>query len=125
MPDLYFRGDPNLRCGNCLDGGAMYVEVGPDIGTQPARDGSGSGCPLVGVAILGRTPAEWLKQPQGEQGAYARNRFHCVEFRDVDSPPGEGREPDPVPDPPGQAVLLDRDEFSGVRMLSAPGRVLV
>jgi hypothetical protein len=80
------------------------------------RDQADSGCPLLTVAILGRTPAEWFEQPFGEQGAYGANRYHCVEWR----PEGEGPggEPMPQPDPPGQGVLFGRDGLVGARMLT-------
>lgn len=77
------------------------------------------GCPLVLVAMLGKTPAEWLEQPPGEHGPYNSNLYHCVEFRDENTP-GEGREPLPIPDPPGQETLLPREPYTGVRMLAQP-----
>ena len=78
------------------------------------NDGIGLGldepqCPLVNVAMLhNKTPAEWTDQ-QPPLGDYL-----CVYFRDRDDP--GGREPEPVPDPPGQLCLLPREPFEGVRM---------
>lgn len=81
----------------------------------------GDGCPLVMVALMHRTPSEWLDQTEyDEQGRMKPYRlgdqFHCVEFRDVDDPGGE--EPAPIPDPPDQETLLPREQFEGVRMFA-------
>jgi hypothetical protein len=81
----------------------------------------GPGCPLVLVALMGRTPIQWLDQKQIKDGKltapYSRHdQYHCVEFRDEDD--GPGGEPTPIPTPPGQGELLPREEFEGVRMLT-------
>lgn len=78
-----------------------------------ANDGMGLGpdepsCPLILVALMGKTPAEWTDQ-QPPLGDYL-----CVYFRDRDDP--GGYEPEPVPGPPGQLSLLPREPFEGVRM---------
>lgn len=73
----------------------------------------GEGCPLVLVALMGRTPAEWLA-PTEEAWIYGN--FTCIEFRDENH--GPGPEPTPIPDPPGQLTLLPRDQYEGHRMLS-------
>ena len=71
-------------------------------------------CPLIEVMLHGRTPAEWLPQ-RDENGLYSLgDQYHCVYFRDRDDP--GGREPVPVPDPPGQLELLPRGPYEGVRM---------
>jgi hypothetical protein len=76
------------------------------IHDRPAREGrEGDGCPLVLVSLVGRTPAEWLRQP-----ADSPDRYHCVMFRDERDPGPD--EPRPVPDPPGQAVLFDREPYT-------------
>jgi hypothetical protein len=77
------------------------------------NDGMGTGqdepqCPLIGVALMGKTPAEWTDQ-EPPLGAYL-----CVYFRDRDDP--GGREPEPVPDPPGQLCLMPREPYTGTRM---------
>lgn len=75
---------------------------------RPARQGrEAEGCALVLVALMGRTPAQWLT-PDGV------GDYHCVEFRGEDD--GPGPEPTPIPDPPGQLVLFDRAPFEGFRM---------
>lgn len=85
------------------------------IHDKQARNGDpGNGCSLVMVALMGRTPVEWLDQkqtgPDGLLVPYSRgDQFHCVMFRSEDDP-GSG-EPTPIPDPPGQEELFPRDEF--------------
>lgn len=45
---------------------------------RSARAGDGTGCPLVGAAMLGRTPAQW-EEVKGGQGT-AFGRFRCSLF---------------------------------------------
>ncbi|MBN6054556.1 hypothetical protein JYK22_21620, partial [Nonomuraea sp. RK-328] len=67
------------------------------------RDEWDKGCPLILVALLGKTPAEWLeKEPYG-----LADRYTCLYFRDEDDHGGE--EPTLIPDPPGQLTLCPRD----------------
>jgi len=40
--------------------------------------------------------------------------LRCIEFRDKDNPGPS--EPQPIPDPPGQELLLPREPFEGARM---------
>jgi len=83
----------------------------------------GQGCPLILVALVGRTPAEWFEQPwqqvpgrpEGHTAPVLGDTYHCVEFRDEDS--GPGPEPQPIPDPPGQETLWPREPFEATRML--------
>ena len=83
------------------------------------HDGYGLGkdepqCPLLTLSFTGRTPAEWIEE-RGEDGAWRLDdQYRCVMFRDRDDP--GGREPEPVPDPPGQLTLLPREPYTGVRM---------
>lgn len=92
------------------------------INDKPAReDDPGSGCPLVSVALLGRTPVEWLDQkrtgPDGLLVPYSiGDQYHCMYFRDEDD--GGDPEPTPIPDPPGQLVLAPREPFEQARMLT-------
>jgi hypothetical protein len=79
---------------------------------------SGTGCPLILVAMLGRTPTEWLKQEREDGLICIGDQYHCVEFR----PPGSGGEPGPPRpkrDPPGQLALFDRPPAQR-RMLRQP-----
>jgi hypothetical protein len=78
-----------------------------------ANDGIGLGkdepqCPLILVALMDKTPIEWTDQ-QPPLGDYL-----CIYFRDRDDP--GGREPHPIPDPPGQLSLMPRESFEGTRM---------
>lgn len=84
---------------------------------KPARDGDGTeGCPLVLVALMQRTPAEWLPgEPCTPDGFSIRDQYTCVMFRHEDD--GGDPEPKPVPDPPGQLTLFPREGVEGVRIL--------
>ncbi|WP_405149505.1 hypothetical protein OG589_14765 [Sphaerisporangium sp. NBC_01403] len=69
------------------------------------RDDWANGCPLILVALLGKTPAEWLRKDHAHMG----DQYTCIYFRDEDD--GGPGEPTPIPDPPGQEGLFPRDEF--------------
>lgn len=90
------------------------------------HDGYGLGkdepqCPLVTVSYSGRTPREWFDQTVPGQPPRLNDLYHCLMFRDRDDP--GGKEPEPIPDAPGQMTLLDREPYTGVRMpLMAPDR---
>jgi hypothetical protein len=63
----------------------------------------GEGCPVSSAAMFGRTPVEWLRQPEGSKVG----RFRCTEFVPrgevaVDAP----AEPAPVSVLPGQLDLF-------------------
>ena len=90
----------------------------------PFRNGiSPTGCPIILVAFLGKTPVEFLDGPRDENGLYSiEDQYHCIEFR----APGEGGgEPRPKPTPPGQGELLPREPFKGTRMYVEPDPALV
>jgi hypothetical protein len=89
------------------------------IHEKPSRQGhEEDGCPLILVALMNKTPAEWLDGPRDEHGRYGiADQYHCVEFRHEDD--GPGPEPQPIPDPPGQDCLLPRDGYTGPLMFSA------
>jgi hypothetical protein len=79
--------------------------------------GKGSGCPLLCIAVQGRTPAEWLDGPRDEYGRYnIGDQYHCIEFR---APGSGGGEPRPRPDPPDMDGLFSRPE-PVVRMYVQP-----
>ncbi|WP_410633321.1 hypothetical protein [Amycolatopsis sp. cmx-4-83] len=80
--------------------------------------GKGSGCPLILVAMMSRTPAEWLDGPRDEQGRYSMaDQYHCIEFKVPGG--GGGGEPRPKPDPPGMDGLFPRPERA-TRMFVQP-----
>lgn len=89
----------------------------------PLRSGlkNAQGCPLVAVAMLGRVPQEWFRQPDSEvfteRGMDVVNLFHCIEFRGPGG--GGGGEPKPKPDPPDMDGLFPRPERRA-RMLVRP-----
>ena len=78
----------------------------------------GPGCPLVLVAYMGRTPAEWFEQDHSE-GWSLTDAYHCAEFRSRDDP-GPGYEPQPDPPLPGQLELFDAEPYTGTRMFVQP-----
>ena len=61
------------------------------------RTGDGSGCVLMQVALLGRTPVEWIDQTAN--GHRLGDTYQCTEFRDKDDNGGGEGEPDPGPPP--------------------------
>lgn len=81
-------------------------------GKGPAPEDFPGGCPLILVAMMGKTPSEWIEQPDNGY----QNDYHCIEFRDEE---GDGGEPEPVPDPPGMIELFPRPEPT-TRMLAVP-----
>lgn len=89
----------------------------------PFRNGiSPTGCELLLIAMVGKTPAEWLEQPLDEQGRYSiEDQYHCINFRAPGD--GGGREPRPKPTPRGQGELFAREQVRGTRMLSQPSVV--
>lgn len=53
------------------------------------RDETMEGCPLLLVALIGKTPAEWTEQEEPQD-------YHCSEFV-PDDEDGDGPEPGPHP----------------------------
>lgn len=77
-------------CDRCVhDRSARRDDVKPD----PANKGL-LGCALLAVALMERTPAEWIDQCEG--GHRLGDTYHCTEFRDEN---GRGDEPEPEPPP--------------------------
>ena len=76
----------------------------------PFRNGiAKTGCPIILVTMLSRTPAEFLDGPRDEHGRYSiEDQYHCIEFKAPGG--GGGGEPRPKPDPPGMDGLFDRPE---------------
>lgn len=84
-----------------------------DRETREPNPPLGAGCPLVVVALLGRTPREWIP---GED-KYCGDRFACVMYRHEDDDDPDAQ-PEPLPDPPGMEALFPRE-------LAEPGRVFI
>lgn len=84
-------------CARCVH------DKGARTGADPA------GCPLIGVSLMGRTPAEWLDQTRDGTVALG-NSYQCLYFRDENDPGPD--EPTPIPDPPGQLTLLPREPYT-------------
>ncbi len=90
-------------CGRCLH-------------DAPFRNGlTLTGCPILTVAVLGRTPVEWFEQPwqqiqgrpAGETAPSLGDTYRCIEFR---APGSGGGEPQPLPEPTGMDGLFARPE---------------
>ena len=74
------------------------------------------GCPLIQCAMMGRTPTEWLEQPDD---GYQRD-YHCIEFRGPDGGGGAGGGPPrPRREPKDMDGLFERPQRR-VRMLKQP-----
>lgn len=82
------------------------------INDSPELVDRGEGCPLIEVAILGRTPMEWTPDKPGSLG----EQYRCMYFRSKDD--GPDPEPTPIPDPPGQLTLTPREAIEQARMLT-------
>ena len=88
-----------------------------DTDTPRPENGGIAGCPIIAVTMIGKTPAEFFAD---DERAQIFADYRCVEFRDKDEP--GGGEPTPIPDPPGQELLLPREPFEGVRMFVQPAQ---
>lgn len=87
-----------------------------EAGEGPEPEDFPGGCPLILAAMMGKTPLEWLEQPDdGYQTDY-----HCIEFRDEED---GGGEPQPIPDPPDMDALFPRPEPQ-TRMLTSPEELI-
>lgn len=76
------------------------------------RGETDEGCPLILLALTGKTPIEWLEQ-DGSQD------YHCIEFRDESSGGGEPGPRRPQPEMPGQEELFPAEAtHQGVRMFT-------
>lgn len=84
---------------------------------KPARNGhEEDGCPLILVALMGKTPVEWFDQWDGKSPFPLGDQYHCIEFRDENDGPPPPTEPEPTP--PGQGELLPMEPYVGARMFA-------
>jgi hypothetical protein len=98
------------------DDGHAWLEANCQrcINDKPAREGhEEDGCPLICVALLGRTPIEWTRTDNPRSFG---EKFRCMYFRDEED--GGDPEPQAIPDPPGQLALAPREPFEASRMLT-------
>lgn len=73
------------------------------------RDEAKEGCPLIAVALMGRTPREWMAGERGPSGGiYIEDQYHCIYFRDENDDDPDAK-PVPLPDPPGMEALFPRE----------------
>lgn len=98
----------------------LWANCDTCVHDKPAREGRDEdGCPLILIALVGKRPAQWLDGPRTPEGLFARaTQYRCVERRTEDD--GPDPTPRPIPDPPGQELLLPREPYTGHRMLTAP-----
>lgn len=99
-------------CDRCLHDQSARRD---DVKADPRNNGL-LGCALLGVALTGKTPSEWLEQDRFSLA----DAYHCIEFRD-ETNPGPGYESKPEPPLPGQLVLFDAEP--SVRMFVQPQTV--
>lgn len=92
------------RCHNPVEKAWQDYEAGK---RKTQLKGYEGGCPLLMASYVGKTPAEWMEQPD------RIHDYHCIEFRGPDE---GGGEPRPKPDPPNMDGLFDRPDRR-VRML--------
>lgn len=95
----------------------------------PFRNGiTPTGCALLAVALMGRTPAEWMEQlwgqvkgrPEGETAPSLGDQYHCIEFRPVGGG-GGGGEPRPRPEPPRMDGLFQRPNRAARMLVQGSG----
>lgn len=65
----------------------------------------GVGCPLIIIALNGRTPLEWAPDPDG-------GSFVCSEFERRDDGDGDDPNPTPTPSPPAEEMPGQTDIFT-------------
>ncbi|MBX6385234.1 MAG: hypothetical protein IRZ07_20065, partial [Microbispora sp.] len=66
----------------------METHCEPCINDTPEMVDRGEGCPLIMVALMGRTPAEWVEDKPG----YLGEQYRCMYFRG----PDDGPDPEPT-----------------------------
>lgn len=117
-------------CDTCVhDRSARVDSVKPD----PRNNGL-LGCALLGVAIMGQTPAEWTEQPwkqiagrpEGETAPELGGKYVCSEYEEDRHDEGDD-DPEPEPEPPpvveGQLDLIDAYLDTAIAELTPAGEV--
>ena len=95
-----------------------------DKGTRDGTDDRG--CPLVMVALMERTPIEWIDGPRDEQGRYSiEDQYHCTEFRDENDGGDDDPDPGPPPVAPGQVDMFEVFAEQIAEQASAPVAAVV
>lgn len=115
---LYDEARDEAPFSNGTEGdGWLSANCSTCIHDKPARNGDdANGCPLILVALMGRTPIQWMEGPRSPEGYISiANQYRCIEYRHEDDGPTD---PQPIPDPPGQLTLVPREIYEGVRMLT-------
>lgn len=112
--EVWDRSQDRTPFSNGTEGEAWMANwCGRCLVDAPFRNGlrGAIGCPLLAVALSGRTPAEWICNEPLRLGA----QYSCINFR---APGGGGGEPRPKPTPRDQGTLFSRDDHSGRRNLT-------
>jgi len=82
------------------------------VNDSPELVDAGNGCPLIMVALMNRTPSEWIRQDPATLG----DQYHCTEYRE----PGDGDdEPGPPPENPDQITIFDEFVDQAVEQFQA------
>lgn len=88
-------------CDRCVhDQSARRDDVKPD----PANGGL-LGCALLAVALMERTPAEWIDQTA--DGHRLGDTYHCTEFRAEGDGGDDQPDPEPFPVAEGQVDMFE------------------
>ena len=85
-------------CERCIHDRSVRSDDWPP---DPANNGL-IGCALLAVALMGRTPVEWMEQDRRRLG----DQYHCSEFRD-ENDGGDQGPPRWDPEMPGQTTIFD------------------
>lgn len=92
-------------CEECVhDKSARDDDTPPD----PRNNGL-VGCPLLAVALMQRTPVEWIDQTTDGTHRLG-DTYHCTEYRD-DDPGDDGSPEQPSPPPPAAELEGQVDMF--------------
>ncbi len=92
------------------------------VNDRGSRDGTDpAGCPLLMVALTGRTPVEWIEQPwkqivgrpEGQTAPTLGDTYHCTEYVEDGGDGDPTPEPGPDPEVSGQMTIFEvfADQF--------------
>lgn len=102
------EGWMGLWCDRCLHDRSAHTDAPAD----PRNNGL-IGCALVAVALMSRTPVEWIERERLSLG----DRYHCTEFRDEND--GDGGPLYPPPEDPDQLTIFDEFVDQAVEQFEA------
>lgn len=115
---VYARATDEAPFSNSTEGESWFAAWCATCARDAFAD-QGKGCPLLTVAMCGRTPAEWLRAPNHEVftdfGMAVPKLYQCIEYRPRGGGTGPAR---PLPEP-DQDGLFDRPSRT-TRLLLQP-----